>query len=306
MKHSKMFFVAIFIVASATAHSVQAATKSKSTTMACGGGVTITDSLAKLAPGDTLTVSGTCLENVYVAPEVSNITIDGQGTATIQAADASLPAIRVRGRAITIRGFVITGGNGGIELIDGAFAWIHGNVVTGNANWGIQVASGSTARIWNNTVSGNTAGGILVNRNSYAYIGVVSAGDATASPNTITGNTGDAGIAVSRSSAALIVGNTITSNFSDGVIVLRGSQADIASNTISSNGNDGIEIVHNSTVHLGNTGTGTSIYDLPNAGSNNRYGVSCSGGGYVRGRLGALAGSTSATNVTGCSGLVDP
>jgi hypothetical protein len=86
MSHStKKFLVAIFVAAGAVSLAVQAAPK-KLTTLACGGGVTITDSLARLAPGDTLTVSGTCIENLFVAPEISNITNNGQGTATIQAA----------------------------------------------------------------------------------------------------------------------------------------------------------------------------------------------------------------------------
>jgi hypothetical protein len=47
----------------------------------CGHQRTISDALRRLRPGDTLSVSGTCNENVLIPEQVVNITLDGQGTA---------------------------------------------------------------------------------------------------------------------------------------------------------------------------------------------------------------------------------
>jgi hypothetical protein len=69
----------------------------------CGQQRTITEALRRLPPGDTLSVSGACNENVLIPEQVANITLDGQGTATINGPDASSSTILVRGQGITIR-----------------------------------------------------------------------------------------------------------------------------------------------------------------------------------------------------------
>src|SRR6476660_10590279 len=78
-------------------------------TLTCGPQKTIGQAIKTLKPGDTLLVSGTCNENLAIGQEVERITLDGQGTATING-DSSANSVTVTGRGITIRGFVITGG----------------------------------------------------------------------------------------------------------------------------------------------------------------------------------------------------
>src|SRR4026208_1372670 len=85
-------------------------------TLTCGPDKTIAQAIRGLKPGDPLTVSGTCNENLQWGEEVQRIPLDGQGAAAITA-DASANAITVTGRAITIRGFTITGGAQGIAVL---------------------------------------------------------------------------------------------------------------------------------------------------------------------------------------------
>ncbi|MBI2987964.1 MAG: hypothetical protein HYY45_14465, partial [Deltaproteobacteria bacterium] len=74
-------------------------------TVDCGLGQTISDKLKDLIPGDTLLVSGTCNENLVIREEVHRITLDGQGTATINGPDPSASTVSVQGAGITIKGF---------------------------------------------------------------------------------------------------------------------------------------------------------------------------------------------------------
>jgi len=84
--------------------------------LTCGKEKTIGKALHELKPGDTLLVSGTCNENVEIPAEVHRITLDGQGTATINGGPPTLTGpnvVLIRGTGITIKGFTITGGRDG-------------------------------------------------------------------------------------------------------------------------------------------------------------------------------------------------
>jgi hypothetical protein len=282
--------------------SAVAATKS----LTCGGAKTITSEAARLAPGDVLQVSGTCIENVSIPANVQNITIVGLAGARIQApAGSTTPVVVIRGRTVRVSGFTITGGVDGISVLEGGAASIDGSTIEANSGVGIAVLFSSTARIWNNIIQNNGDTGVLVSRGSSAMIGLTSLGTSTPSPNTIVGN-GGGGIQVSRSSHATVVANTISGNASHGVVVNRGAQADVASNTIASNGDQGIEVVANSTVNLGNT-TGTALRDLPNSGSGNAgFGLRCLGGGFFGGRIGTLTGNAGTLSTPDCAGVVSP
>ncbi len=218
--------------------------------LTCNDKNTIGNAVKKLKPGDTLLVTGTCNENLAILEDVVRVVLDGQGKATINGRDASIPTVEVRGRGITIKGFTVTGGRDGIVINRGGQAVIDGNTVQGTARFGVQVNQSSFAAIGNNTIQKNRSSGINVGGSSYAIIGFFTGQDTTASPNTIQDN-GQHGVAVSRSSNARITGNTIRANKLNGVVVTRASQADITSSTIDGNGMSGIDVSQNSSVQLG-------------------------------------------------------
>jgi nitrous oxidase accessory protein NosD len=136
----------------------------------CDSDGTIRGALASLKPGDTLTVSGVCNENVSIEAEASRITLDGRGTATIQSTNPGVNVIAIRGRETTVKGFTVIGGNIGIVFQRGGMGVADGNLIPGNAGDGILVGPEGSAVIINNTIE-NNAYGITVDENSSARIG---------------------------------------------------------------------------------------------------------------------------------------
>jgi parallel beta-helix repeat protein len=258
--------------------------------LTCNGKSTIGNAIKKLKPGDTLSVTGTCNENLLITEDTFRVVLDGQGKATIQAQDKNIPTVEVRGRGITIKGFTVTGGRDGIVVNRGGQGVIDGNTINDTGRIGLQVTQSSFAVIVNNTIQNNRTSGISIGGSSYALIGIKSGLDTTASPNTIQNN-GQNGISVSRSSNARITGNTIRNNKFNGVLVTRASQADITSSTIDGNGMSGIDVSHNSSVQLG-ADKGEGIFQSANTttAENSQNGIKCTINSSADGRIGMLNG----------------
>jgi parallel beta-helix repeat protein len=291
MKGFTLALAALFLWPSASVGRAESGTHA----LTCGPEKTIGQSIKMLKPGDTLLVRGTCNENVSLGQEVDRITLDGQGTATING-DSSANAVTVTGRGITIRGFVITGGAPqAISVADGGSAVIDGNTIQYAARNGIAVFRNSSADILNNTIQNNPLAGIAIQSNSSARIGWLGPpNNRVSAPNTIQNN-GAQGIQVYRSSSAQIFSNTIQNNGSQGVFVDRNSQAEIAACTITGNAGDGILGMRNAGVDIGTDATGATpqFDDDTNTGTNGGFGVRCTIDGFVDGRLGALTGGKS-------------
>jgi parallel beta-helix repeat protein len=258
-------------------------------------------------PGQTILVSGTCNENVFILPGKDLITLDGGGQGTIHGPDATVNTLQIRGpRGITVRGFTITGGRVAIDVSRGATALIDGNTIEGTARNGITLGSFASANIVNNTIRDNASAGILVTGNAFGFIGFATADDTEASPNIIRNN-GTHGISVTFSSSARIAGNTISNNARHGVNVERASQATVSANTIEANGQHGIFVTENSVVNLG-TDAGSGLFDAPNQTLVNNVlrGIACRVGGAANGRRGTLNGNSGAKEFgTSCVDSLD-
>jgi len=261
-------------------------------TLTCGRDKTIAEAVRKLKPGDTLAVSGTCNENLQLGEEVERITLDGQGIAAITA-DTGANAITVTGRAITIRGFTITGGAQGIAVLDGGSAVIDGNTIQNAARNGIAVFRNASADIINNTIQNNPIAGIAIQSNSSARIGWQGPPNQRISHPNIIQDNGAQGIQVYRGSSAQIFTNTIRNNVSHGVIVDRQSQAEVGACLITGNGGDGIRGMRNASLDLGTDVNGSTpqFDDDTNTGTNAGFGVRCMIAGFVDGRIGTLTGT---------------
>lgn len=254
--------------------------------------------LRKAAPGDTILVSGTCLENVEVPIEAQRITLDGQGTAVINGPDAANAAVQINGRGIVLKGFTISGGFDGVNVGNGGSATIDGNIIQQTGADGVHVAKSSEAVIVNNTIQSNAENGIHVTEASSARIGFrAGRPTATAEPNIIQNN-GGRGIRVNRSSAGRIYANTIRNNGNSGIDVRRAAFADISSNQIDGNAGDGILVNQNSAVVLGADTTEDPVADNPNGTTvpNAGVGIRCGTNSSADGRRGTLTGSAGAVN----------
>jgi len=263
-------------------------------------GPAIAKALGKLKPvpgKGTLVLSGTCSANIVI--RTGGITVDGGGTATVDAAlaDPGEAVIRVRARGVTIKGLILKNGDGGVSISGTSNARIDNNEIGPNAGGtGVSVSQESAAIITNNNIHDNQDG-ILINDNSTARIGFADTEDVAASPNNIHNNTRD-GIRVFRSSSARIFGNSaISSNTKKGINVDRMGMVEAAGNTLDSNGETGITVRQNSAVNLGTTVAGTNFQTDANTTNvnNTGKGISCKVGGYVAGKIGTLNGTTGAT-----------
>ncbi len=259
--------------------------------VACTPTKKINASILKAKPGDTVAVSGVCTENVLVPAHISGITIDGQGTATINAASAGPFAVQVLGSNIVLKDILISGGNIAVYLASGASAIIDGVTVQDASSIGINITHNSVARIVDSVIQNNGGCGVNVSEGSAARVGYRSHTDTQASPNAIVNN--EYGVCVSRSSNARIVGSNISNNVLDGITIDTVSHADISANAINGNGRQGIILGRNSGVNLGLT-IGPVIFQSPNTTTVNNagFGISCSINSYAEGPLGSLTGTS--------------
>ena len=267
-------------------------------TVNCDEGERLQPAIDAARPGDTVAVSGRCAENVAFFEEAARVTLDGQGTATIDAPSPAVPAITVWGRGITIRGFTISGGQNGIAVWRGGTAIIDTNTIAGGTRigtggQGINVAQHSYAQIISNTIESNSSAGITVIEGSYARIGVIV--PTVPQGNLIRNNGASGGVYVSRSSGARIGANTISDNAGPGVLVDAASHAVVSSNQIDNNGRNGVTVTQNSSVWFGGD---LGVLGTPNdtAVPNQGFGISCSQNSSVVGQQGTLAGVAGASN----------
>ena len=245
-------------------------------------------------PGEIITVTGACSENILIRNEKQRITVDGNGVAAIVGASPSSPALNIRGKGILIQGMTITGGGDGVVVNRGSNAVINTCIIQNTGGHGLVVNQLAFAVLTGNQIQNNPGIGILVSENSTARIGFNSDSDVFPSPNNIFSN--GLGIAVMNGASARIISNTVGFNGGNGVYVARDSQTDIASNNIFSNGENGIEVRENSFVQLGEE-AGSSIYQSPNGGSGNAgVGIKCVAGGGAGGRQGSLTGMAGETS----------
>ena len=258
-------------------------------------------------PGASILVSGTCLENVTIPIGKDGLTLDGAGTAAITATDPARPVVLIRAQDITLRGFTITGGFGGVVITQGGRGLIDGNIIRDSTSYGVGASQLSAAVIVNNTIQNHQQAGIGVAETSYAFIGFVQASDTVASPNIISGNRTQ-GIVVFRGSYARIVGNELSNNGANGVNVRESSSAQISDNLVNANGGNGILVAQGSGVLLG-ADSGTTIYARPNRTTTNnaQFGIRCQVAAHADGRLGTLIGTAGAENFTeGCVSSLNP
>lgn len=201
----------------------------------CGSGPSIQDRLDRnVSGGDTIEVSGTCIENVVV--NVPGVRLVAEPGAQIVAADSDSPVIIVQAPRVRIAGFTISGGFIGIQVRNSGSAFIVDNVIESNRLEGVNVGGGSTAQIVKE-VTGNK-----IRQNGF---------DENGKPV----NRGH-GIFVGQSSNANIVGNVIDGNGDIGVRVADASAARLSDNAITNNENDGIDVTLNSSVRLSDPSTG--------------------------------------------------
>ena len=140
-------------------------------------GETIQSKIDEAQPGDTIMITGTCNEAVEVSK--GGVTLDGDGSAVIDAMDFDAAGISVNGHQnVTIKGLTVQNGLGGIRIVESAAVWLENVTVQGSrqkpgyeGGTGIAVATSSTLVLTGNVVIKNNAwAGFWVGQSSSAVV----------------------------------------------------------------------------------------------------------------------------------------
>jgi parallel beta-helix repeat protein len=183
------------------------------------------------APGDVITVIGTCTESVTISDH-AHLTIQATtlGSATIIPLPGGDGFDVQRSRDINFTNLIVDGG--------------------GSSSAGIAVFDESQAVVTNCTVQDNSDVGVAVDSNSQVVI---------KNNSTIQGTVNGDGVDVSGVSSASIQNSTIRNNAGEGVSVLdRSSVGFSGTNDIANNGDTGVFLQDLSRVTFG--GNGTTVF----------------------------------------------
>lgn len=273
--------------------AIGGATGPAAVTVDCGAEQTITDALQTAGVPLTITVIGTCVENVRISRD--DVTLIGQPGATVDGSAAStVNTITVLANRVVIDSLKVTGGRNGITAAGAARLMVRNCTVQNAGNNGISFFQGSgtvdgcviqqntvangvrvesgAVTVINSTIAGN-GGGVTVTNGGSARIGVTDTG--SPGPNTIQGNV-RGGVTVDLGASAIVTGNTISGNgvtggFSGGVAVTGGSTAQLSGNLITQNAGAGVLVIA-STITIG-ASTGDTISANGPSGDGNQGGV---------------------------------
>lgn len=205
-------------------------------TVNCDAGQSITQALQTVSGAPlTVTVLGTCTENVVIARDGVTLVASPPSGGTISSADPTQNAITIDGVRIAINGLTVTGGRNGIR-VQGS-ATIENTIVQNAASNGIFFYNGQGV-VDGCTIQNNSSSGVAV-----------EGGNVTLTGNTISHN--GIGVRLLLASSARIglsttneyIGNTISDNGMSGVYIGFGASAFLGGNTISSNGENGVNVL---------------------------------------------------------------
>jgi hypothetical protein len=159
--------------------------------MNCDRGQNIAEVLARAEPGDTIRVTGTCVERVSI--KTDRITLDGQGAATLDGGGG--PASEFDGvvtidgaSGVTIQGFTVQNGPGeGILGTHGAAFSVRNTTVQDNGFTGVAVGEGSTAELTDCSILRNGLGIDVYTQSSAVLKGAIRTNDNLTSGADING-----------------------------------------------------------------------------------------------------------------------
>jgi len=222
----------------------------------CGGKTplkTISAALKVLNPAgpNTVTVSGTCTENVLVQG-FNRLTLIGKPGAVVNdASGGTSVVVNIQDSTnVTLRGFTINGGAFGV-FCGYSFCRFDGNTVQGASQAGVQVvqsrATFDTNAIQNNLIgitslessSVRSNGGLVVRQNQSSGV-VVDTGSSFAAFGTNIQDNSYAGIEAQFASL-LVNDSSITGNLF-GVLALNHTEASLAGDVITGNGLNGVVV----------------------------------------------------------------
>lgn len=254
MKKSPSLFVILFV-----AFPVLSGPADARPLVDCGRGASLAQAVARAKTGDVVQFTGTCAGPVEIIQ--NNLSLTGQGTATIDGNNQHT-ALIVRGaQNVKLAGFDVTRGINGIQIASQAQASLSAINVHHNKVFGIAVLDHAGAALDSVTARANGVSGLDVENTSAVAIN----GSFTTEDNGVFGINVNNGSSLSLNRAAMIAQRNLL-----GVQIGTGANVfladSLASITASNNASTGLTVVSGS--HL------VSFGGLIEASGNGRNGVS--------------------------------
>lgn len=269
----------------------QEAAPGATTSVACDQGASLAEAVAEAEAGATLQVAGTCAESVVV--RVDDLTLDGGGSAVVDAEGTEAPALHVDGaQGVTVRGMTVENGQHGLLVENLATLTLEDVTSRDNASHGVEVIH-SDVDATGLTSHDNGRVGLIVNRNSQLRVdgarledngisGLVVYSSALVrleERNVVRGNAGQ-GVTVGLGGMLFSIGSElrVEDSGAEGIHFLQGGAAQFlgGSLTVTGNAGDGIGLDVGSSVLFGRN-------DFPVDGEatvegNEGHGLSVAGG----------------------------
>jgi Right handed beta helix region len=202
---------------------------------------------------NTVSVVGSCVENILIQGMDRLTLITKKGASiTDRSAGNSVVVDIENSHSVTLRGFSINGGAGGVVCNSASVCYLTGNTIQDSAGAGVGVSGGSRAFLESNVIQSNGSRGSTVTEGSQMFSSndlfqgnaaqaMVLDGAYFVASNSSFVNNG-AGI-LSASSNLLLHGGAISGNLGNGMTMLAGSTVVFRDNaTVSGNGGDGVHL----------------------------------------------------------------
>ena len=228
---------------------------------------------------NTITVVGNCRDNVVVQSMDRLSLVARNGASITDRSNGTLSVVDIEdSHSVTVQGFTINGGSGGILCNTTSVCYLTGNTIQDGAGTGVGVFADSHAVLESNVIQNNGGRGATVNDrsrmassndifqgNGAQGVAVISGAYFGTSNSSFLNNV--VGVEAFLNSTLRLNGGTISGSACAspapfcgyGVVLLGGAQASFANMTITANGGSGIHLEDGSfAVFFGTTVTGNS------------------------------------------------
>jgi len=201
---------------------------------------------------NTITIVGNCRDNVVIQSMDRLSLITKNGASITDRSNGTLPVVDIEdSHSVTVRGFTINGGAGGVQCGTASVCYLTGNTIQDAAGVGVGIGGGSHAFLESNVIQNNGASGSVVSDFSQMFSsndvfqgnpaeGVdIRGAYFSASNSSFLNNT--IGVRAGASTVGLI-GGSITGSGEDGLILRGNSTASFLGPTITGNGGNGVHL----------------------------------------------------------------
>ena len=200
-----------------------------------------------------ITVSGDCNENLAIQGMDRLTLITAKGASITDGSGGSSTVIDIEdSHSITVQGFTVNGGNGGVNCGSASVCYLTGNTIQDGAGNGLFISGGSNAFLESNVIQNNGGrGSIVIGRSQLSSSNDVFQGNAEQGVDVGSGShfqtsnsnflNNAIGIRVGTGTAQLGAG-MISGNVSDGVRLLGNASVAFVGPTITGNGGVGVHL----------------------------------------------------------------